>query len=87
MNCRSGGDGMQELIVITLLVAVQGKLQLPKITSREELVTALNRLGGVREDQAQTLLMYPLLCLDEHKEYVWHFLSWVSCVQRELRLV
>jgi uncharacterized membrane protein len=58
MHRRSGGDGMQELIVITLLVAVQGKLQLPKITSREELVTALNRLGGVREDQAQTLLMY-----------------------------
>ena len=56
---RSGGDGMQELIVITLLVAVQGKLQLPKITSREELVTALNRLGGVREDQAQALRMYP----------------------------
>ena len=50
--CRSGGDGMQELIVVTLLVAVQGKLQLPKITSREELVTALNRLGAVREDQA-----------------------------------
>lgn len=43
---------MQELIVVTLLVAVQGKLQLPKITSREELVTALNRLGAVREDQA-----------------------------------
>jgi uncharacterized membrane protein len=57
MHRRSGGDGMQELIVITLLVAVQGKLQLPKITSREELVTALNRLGGVREDQAPTLLI------------------------------
>ena len=42
---------MQELIVVTLLVAAQGKLQLPRITSREELITALNRLGAVREDQ------------------------------------
>ena len=46
---------MQELIVVTLLVAAQGKLQLPRITSREELVTALNRLGAVREDQVHYL--------------------------------
>ncbi|KAK9846505.1 hypothetical protein WJX81_005518 [Elliptochloris bilobata] len=52
---RGGGDGMQELIVVTLLVAVQGKLQLPRITSREELVTALNRLGAVREDQLMAM--------------------------------
>ena len=40
--------------MVTLLVAAQGKLQLPRITSREELVTALNRLGAVREDQVHS---------------------------------
>ena len=54
---------MQELIVVTLLVAAQGKLQLPRITSREELVTALNRLGAVREDQVH--------CLPAHRPGAW----------------
>lgn len=48
---RRPAGGNSELIVVTLLVAVEGTLKLPKVTSREELKTALNRLGAVRSDQ------------------------------------
>lgn len=46
-----GGDGMPEYIVVTILVAAQGKLDLPKVTNQESLVKALNKLAAVREDQ------------------------------------
>ena len=42
---------MQEYIVVTLLVAATGKLDLPKVQSQEQLVTALNRLAALRQDQ------------------------------------
>lgn len=48
-------DVSNELIVVTILVAAEGDLKIPKITSREELNTALNRLGGVREDQVMAV--------------------------------
>lgn len=37
-----------EFIVVTILVATLGTLQLPTIRSREDLKTALNRLGSIR---------------------------------------
>jgi uncharacterized membrane protein len=40
-----------EYIVVTILVAASGKLELPKITSQDQLVKALNRLASIREDQ------------------------------------
>lgn len=48
-------DLSNELIVVTILVAVEGNLKIPKIKSREELSTALNRLGGVRENQVMAV--------------------------------
>lgn len=42
---------MPEYIVVTILVAVSGKLDLPKVTNQESLVKALNKLAAVREDQ------------------------------------
>lgn len=52
---------MNELIVVTILVAVQGKLKLPKINSREELATALGRLGAIPTDNVRNTLN--LFCL------------------------
>lgn len=49
--CRRGGNGVQELIVVTVLVAVRGGLKMPRVTSGEELKTALNRLGAIRSEQ------------------------------------
>ena len=37
--------------MVTILVAATGKLELPKINSQEQLVTALNRLAILREEQ------------------------------------
>jgi uncharacterized membrane protein len=51
---------MQEYIVVTLLVAATGKLELPKIQSQEQLVTALNRLAALRQDQVRYIFL-PLL--------------------------
>ena len=39
---------MQELIVVTIIVAIEGGLKMPPVTSGEELRTALNRLGAIR---------------------------------------
>lgn len=50
--CRSRGDGaMSELIVVTVIVAAEGGVKVPKITSREELTKALNKLGALRSEQ------------------------------------
>ncbi len=49
--CRSRGDGMSELIVVTLIVAAEGGVKVPKVTSREDLTKALNKLGALRSDQ------------------------------------
>lgn len=39
---------VSELIVVTLLVAAEGRMKLPRVTSRTELKEALTTLGGVR---------------------------------------
>eukprot|EP00887_Chlorella_sp_A99_P006111 scaffold22.g6111.t1 len=41
--------GEREFIVVTLLVAAEGSLKLPRVTSRTELTAALAKLGAVRE--------------------------------------
>lgn len=43
-------DMSNELIVVTILCAVEGKLKLPKVTSLQELKEALSKLGGVRPE-------------------------------------
>ena len=50
---------MSELIVVTVVVAAEGGVKVPKITSREELTKALNKLGALRSEQVQ-------LCLEGH---------------------
>ncbi len=44
---------MSELIVVTLIVAAEGGVKVPKVTSREDLTKALNKLGALRSDQVQ----------------------------------
>ncbi|KAK9909043.1 hypothetical protein WJX75_006440 [Coccomyxa subellipsoidea] len=51
----AGGSGVPEYIVVTILVAASGKLELPKITSQDQLVKALNRLASIREDQVMAV--------------------------------
>ena len=53
MLCRRSSNGVQELIVVTVLVALQGGLKMPRVTSGDELKTALNRLGAVRSEQVR----------------------------------
>ena len=48
---RDSGSASNELIVVTVLVAAEGNLKLPKVTSLEELRSALNSLGGISESQ------------------------------------
>lgn len=54
---REGPTG-DELIVVTLLVASEGDLKVPNISSQEQLRSALNRLGGLRSDQVCTALIF-----------------------------
>lgn len=51
--CRGGvSQGVpNELIVVTILVAIEGGLQLPNVTSLEDLRTVLNKLGSIGQDQ------------------------------------
>lgn len=46
---------MSELIVVTVIVAAEGGVKVPKVQSREDLTTALNRLGALRSDQVNIL--------------------------------
>ncbi|KAL3156595.1 hypothetical protein ABBQ38_000885 [Trebouxia sp. C0009 RCD-2024] len=50
-SLKSRGDGMSELIVVTIIVAAEGGVKVPKISSREELTKALNKLGALRSEQ------------------------------------
>ncbi len=56
--CRSRGDGMSELIVVTVIVAAEGGVKVPKITSREDLTKALNKLGALRSDQVHPAFVH-----------------------------
>ena len=48
-------QGPGEYIVVTLLVGVQGNLQLPKVNSSAEMRQALQQLGGVSSDRLLAL--------------------------------
>lgn len=50
-NKSSSDAAKNELIVVTLLVAAQVGFSIPKVTSLEELRSALQTLGGVSESQ------------------------------------
>jgi len=53
--CRGPSGGMQEYIVITVLVAAQGKVELPKINNQETLVKALNKLAALRQEDVMAV--------------------------------
>ena len=63
---RSSSSASNELIVVTLLVAAEGGLKLPKVTSLEELRSALNTLGGISESQVQIPASQTLNLLAPH---------------------
>jgi len=48
-------EGPGEYIVVTLLVGTQGKLELPKVNSSDDLKLALQQLGGVSSDRLLAL--------------------------------
>ncbi|HEY9808313.1 MAG TPA: DUF1517 domain-containing protein [Halomicronema sp.] len=55
-----GGDlaiseGTSEYIVVTLLAATEGKLQLPAINSSEDLQQALRQIGGISSDRLMAI--------------------------------
>lgn len=56
---------MSELIVVTVIVAAEGGVKVPKITSREELTKALNKLGALRSEQVHLYIcsLRVLLCV------------------------
>lgn len=51
----SRGPNGDELIVVTILVAAEGGLKIPNISSREQLRSTLNSLGGLRSDQVMAV--------------------------------
>lgn len=48
-------DMRNEYIVVTILVAADGSIKLPQISSLDDLKTALKRLGGVRAEGVQAV--------------------------------
>ena len=42
---------MSELIVVTIIVAADGGIKIPKVSSRDDLTKALNKLGALRSEQ------------------------------------
>jgi len=44
---RDYGAPVSELIVVTILVAAEGRVRLPKVNSKESLIEALATLGAV----------------------------------------
>lgn len=53
--CRGPSGSVQEYIVITLVVAAQGKVELPKINNQESLVKALNKLAALRQEDVMAV--------------------------------
>lgn len=49
--CRSGTETMSDLMVVTILVAADADLKIPRIRGREDLKSALNKLGALRSEQ------------------------------------
>lgn len=58
---------VSELLVVTILVAAEGRLKLPKVASRQELVDALTTLGAVRADDV--LAVEVLWTPEEEEDY------------------
>jgi uncharacterized membrane protein len=56
---------VSELIVVTILVATEGRLRLPKVTDRESLIDALTTLGGL---PASTVLAVEVLWTPEEED-------------------
>ena len=54
-SAGAGSEAANEFILVTLLVAADGPLKLPPVSSLEELKTALKRLGAVRADALQAV--------------------------------
>lgn len=56
---RSSGagynGGMSDLMVVTIIVAAEASVKLPKVRSRDELKEALNKLGALRSDQVMAV--------------------------------
>ncbi len=42
---------MSDLMVVTILVAADADLKIPRIRGREDLKSALNKLGALRSEQ------------------------------------
>eukprot|EP00891_Asterochloris_glomerata_P002919 jgi/Astpho2/2919/Aster-01066 len=47
----SGTETMSDLMVVTILVAADADLKIPRIRGREDLKSALNKLGALRSEQ------------------------------------
>jgi uncharacterized membrane protein len=58
---------VNELIVVTILVAVEGRLKLPKVTGRNQLIEALTTLGAV--PAADVLAVEVLWTPEEEDDY------------------
>lgn len=43
--------------MVTILAAVEGRVKLPKVTSLEELRTALNQLGSIGKDRVRFVII------------------------------
>ena len=54
-HCRGPSGSVQEYIVITIVVAAQGKVELPKINNQESLVKALNKLAALRQEDVMAV--------------------------------
>ncbi|KAK9821264.1 hypothetical protein WJX74_005064 [Apatococcus lobatus] len=55
MRRSAPSSGVNELIVVTIIVASQGGLKIPGITNQEEMRTSLNSLGALRSDQVMAV--------------------------------
>ena len=60
-GAEGGAEGLNEYIVVTLLVAADGNLKMPRVNSRKDLQDALTRLGAVpaKEIQAVQIIWAP----------------------------
>lgn len=54
---------MSELIVVTVIVAAEGGVKVPKVQSREDLTQALNKLGALRSEQVPIASVNLSMCL------------------------
>ena len=66
--CRPApSSGINELIVVTIIVASKGPLNIPGMNSQAEMQTSLNRLGALRSDQVSLTPAILLECASAGK--------------------